>query len=60
VLVAAVLAAAWIAISSVRHWGDWIVLGVIVMTAFGAALAIYSPRYPTKKRTFVRTTKPRR
>jgi hypothetical protein len=52
--------AAWIAVSSVRHWGDWVVLGVIVMTTIGVALAVWQPRYPTKKRTFIRTTKPPR
>lgn len=60
VIVAAVVLAAWIAVSHVRHWGDWLVLGAIVMTAFGASLALYSPRYPWRKRTFVRTTKPPR
>lgn len=52
--------AAWIAVSSVRHWGDWIVMGVIVLTTIGVAFAAYSPRYTLKKRTFTRTTKPPR
>lgn len=52
--------AAWIAISNVRHWGDWVVLGVIILSTLGVALAAYSPRYTLKKRTFVRTTKPPR
>jgi hypothetical protein len=60
VIVGAVILAAWIAVSNVRHWGDWVVLGVIILTTFGAALAIYTPRYPTKRRVFIRTTKPPR
>ena len=52
--------AMWVVTTHVQHWGDWIVFGVIVMTTFGAAWAIYTPRYTTKKRTFVRTSKPPR
>jgi uncharacterized membrane protein YccC len=52
--------AMWVVTTHVQHWGDWIVLAVIVLTAFGAAWAIYTPRYTTKKRTVVRTTKPPR
>jgi len=36
------------------------VFGVIVLTAFGAAWGIYTPRYTTKKRTVVRSSKPPR
>jgi uncharacterized membrane protein len=50
--------AMWVVTTHVEHWGDWIVFAVIVLTAFGAAWGIYTPRYTTKKRTVVRTTKP--
>jgi uncharacterized membrane protein len=50
----------WVVTTHVQHWGDWIVFGVIVITTFGAAWAIYTPRYTTKKRTVVRTSKPPR
>jgi hypothetical protein len=60
IITGVVVLAAWIAVTNVRHWGDWIVLGVIIVTTFGFALAIYNPKYPTKKRTFVRTSKPDR
>jgi thiol:disulfide interchange protein len=50
--------AMWVVTTHVQHWGDWVVLGAIVMTAFGAAWGIYTPRYTTKKRTIVRTSKP--
>ena len=52
--------AMWVVTTHVQHWGDWIVFAVIVLTAFGAAWAIYTPRYTTKKRTVVHTSKPPR
>ena len=50
--------AMWVVTTHVQHWGDWVVFAVIVLTAFGAAWGIYTPRYTTKKRTIVRTSKP--
>jgi uncharacterized membrane protein YiaA len=50
--------ALWVVETHVEHWGDWVVFAVIVLTTFGAAWAIYTPRYTTKKRTVVRTSKP--
>ncbi|TMM03713.1 MAG: hypothetical protein E6G05_07765 [Actinobacteria bacterium] len=50
----------WVVTTHVQHWGDWVVFGVIVLTAFGAAWGIYTPRYTTKKRTVVRSSKPPR
>jgi thiol:disulfide interchange protein len=50
--------AMWVVTTHVEHWGDWIVFGVIVLTTFGAAWGIYTPRYTTKKRTVVRSSKP--
>jgi hypothetical protein len=35
-------------------WSDWVVFGVIVLTAFGGAVAITQRRYPTRKRHFTR------
>lgn len=54
----ALVIAALIVISLAKNWADWIVFGVIVLTFFGAAIAIYPRRYTAKKRTFVKTTKP--
>lgn len=54
----ALVVAALIVISLAKNWADWIVFGVIVLTFFGAAIAIYPRRYTAKKRTFVKTTKP--
>jgi uncharacterized membrane protein len=53
-----IAAAVWVVTTHVQHWGEWIVFAVIVLTAFGAAWGIYTPRYTTKKRTFVRSSKP--
>jgi hypothetical protein len=38
----------------VDNWSDWVVLGVIVLTVVGVAIAVNNRRYPTKKRTFTR------
>ena len=51
---------AYAVISNADNWGDWVVLGVVALTAVGAAIAIYPRRYPTKKRTFVRRSDPPR
>jgi hypothetical protein len=56
----AVAGAMYVVATHIFHWGDWVVWGVLVVTAFGAAWAIYTPRYTTKRRTFVRSSKPPR
>ena len=38
------------------NWASWIVFGMIVLTAVGAAIAIYPPRYPTRKRAYTRNS----
>jgi hypothetical protein len=35
-------------------WADWVVFAVLVLTVYGAAIAVHQRRYTTKKRTFVR------
>lgn len=57
---AALVIAGVIVVSLAKNLADWIVFGVIVLTFFGAGLAIYPRRYTAKRRTFVRTTKPPR
>ena len=53
VLVIAVVLA--LAVTSVvTNWADWVVLGVIILTVVGVAIAINNRKYPTKKRTFTR------
>jgi cytochrome bd-type quinol oxidase subunit 2 len=38
------------------NWADWVVLGMIVLTAFGAAIAVYPRRYPAQKRAYTRSS----
>jgi len=38
------------------NWADWVVFGMIVVTAFGAAVAIYPRRYPSRKRAYTRSS----
>jgi hypothetical protein len=35
-------------------WSDWVVFAMIVITVFGAAVAIYPRRYPARKRAYTR------
>jgi hypothetical protein len=58
ILALVVAGLSYVVIKVSSDWGDWVVLGVIVLTVFGAARAIYTRRYPTKKRTFVRSSGP--
>ena len=51
-------AAVWLVASNADDWSDWVVFGVIVLTTLGAATAVYTRRYPTRKRTFVRHSDP--
>jgi hypothetical protein len=37
-------------------WSDWIVFGVIVLTAIGAAIAVNQRQYPTRKRAYTRSS----
>jgi hypothetical protein len=48
----------WLVISNADNWADWVVFGVIVLTTIGAARAVYTRRYPTKRRTFIRHSEP--
>jgi O-antigen/teichoic acid export membrane protein len=50
-----ILAIALLAVAQIADgWADWVVFGVLVMTVYGAAIAVHQRRYTTKKRTFVR------
>jgi hypothetical protein len=50
----------YLVVSSADSWGDWVVFGVVVMTAFGAALAVHHREHPTRKREFSRSSDSRR
>ena len=40
-------------------WSDWVVFGMIVVTAFGAAIAVNQRSYPTRKRAYTRQSENR-
>jgi hypothetical protein len=50
----------YLVVSSADSWGDWVVFGVVTMTAFGAALAVHHREHPTRKRAFSRSSDSRR
>ena len=45
---------------SVDNWEDWIVFAVIVLTAIGAAVAVYPRMFARRKRSISRSSTPRR
>lgn len=47
---------AYLVVSSADSWGDWVVFGVVCLTAFGAALAVHHRDHPTRKRAFSRSS----
>ena len=49
VLAYAVVKVAW-------GWASWVVFGAIVITAIGGIVAINHREYPTKKRSFTRSS----
>jgi hypothetical protein len=51
---------AYLVVSSADSWADWIVFSVLVLTAFGAALAVHHREHPTRKRSFSRSSDSRR
>ena len=50
----------YLVVSSADSWGDWVVFGVVTLTAFGAALAVHHREHPTGKRAFSRSSDGRR
>ena len=51
---------AYLVVSSADSWGDWVVFGVVTLTAFGAAIAVHHREHPTRKRAFSRSSDSRR
>jgi len=58
VIVLALICAAciYLVFKVAANWADWVVLGMIVVTVLGAAVAIYPRRYPTRKRAYTRSS----
>jgi hypothetical protein len=50
----------YLVVSSADSWGDWVVFGVLVLTALGAALAVHHREHPAGKRSFSRSSRTRR
>ena len=55
-LVGVVVGLGYLVISSADGWADWVVFGVIVLTAYGGAVAIAPQIYARRKRTISRTS----
>jgi predicted outer membrane lipoprotein len=52
ILLAAALAVAVVIV--VDGWADWVVLGAILVAAFGIMVAVNRRQYPTRKRSFTK------
>jgi hypothetical protein len=50
----------YLVVSSADSWGDWVVFGVVTLTAFGAAVAVHHREHPARKRAFSRSSDSRR
>ena len=50
----------YLVVWSADSWADWVVFGVIVLTAFGAALAVHHREHPTGPKSFTRSSETRR
>lgn len=55
-----VAAGAYLVFWSANSWADWVVFAVILITVFGAAVAVNRRDYPTAKRAFTRSSDDRR
>jgi O-antigen/teichoic acid export membrane protein len=51
-----VAALAYLVISSADSWADWVVFGVLVLTALGAAIAVHDRRWITRGRPISRSS----
>jgi hypothetical protein len=55
-----VIGLGYLVVSSADSWGDWVVFGVVTLTAFGAALAVHHREHPAGRRAFSRSSGDRR
>ena len=55
-----VLALGYLVVWSADSWADWVVFAVIVLTAFGAALAVNHREHATGARSVKRSSDSRR
>jgi O-antigen/teichoic acid export membrane protein len=47
---------AYLVVWSADSWADWMVFGVLVLTALGAAIAVHERRWPTRGRPISRSS----
>jgi O-antigen/teichoic acid export membrane protein len=60
VLATVVVVAVYLVLWSADSWADWVVLGVVVVTAWAVALGLYAREFPVKgKRSIRRTSRDR-
>ena len=51
-----VVALAYLVISSADSWADWVVFGVLLLTALGAAIAVHDRRWISRGRPISRSS----
>ena len=51
-----VVALGYLVISSADSWADWVVFAVLVLTAFGAAIAVHDRRWISRGRPISRSS----
>jgi hypothetical protein len=51
-----VVALAYLVISSADSWADWVVFGVLALTALGAAIAVHDRRWISRGRPISRSS----
>jgi O-antigen/teichoic acid export membrane protein len=51
-----VVGLAYLVVSSADSWADWVVFGVIVATALGAAIAVHDRRWISRGRPISRSS----
>ena len=54
ILCAVIAVLAYAVIEVADGWADWVILGVLIVTTFGFAVAVHHRQYPTKKRSYTR------
>jgi hypothetical protein len=60
ILAVVVAGLGYLVVRSVDNWEDWIVFGVIVLTALGAAVAVYPRIFARRRRSISRSSTTRR
>jgi len=58
ILIGVIVGLGYLVVQNADDWSDWVVFGVIVLTAYGAAIAIYPRMYANRKRTISRDSTP--